>query len=128
MRLQRKSALENTALGAAIQPHKRLLNMAKRDGNEEASSGSLKETLHRVTTWQQPDEQPGGTAITPFISFSFRAALHLPCFATRRAGVYGRVLVISARYAVKPTRCAVMTAFVRLCGPARLGRDGRAAP
>ena len=102
--------------------------MAKRHGNEEASSGSLKEALLRVTTWPQPDEQPGDTAITPFISFSFRAALHLPCFATRRAGAYARVLVIPARYAVKPTRRAVMTAFVCLFDPAHLGCDGHAAP
>ena len=128
MRLQRKSALANTARGAAIQPHERLLNMAKRHGNEEASSGGLKEALSRVTTRQYADEQPRDTAITPFIYFSFGAALHLPCFADRRAGSYARVLVIPARYAVKPTRREVMTAFVCLFGPARSGCDGRAAP
>ena len=96
-------------------------------GNEEAPSGGLKEALSRVTTRRQPDEQPRDTAITPVISFSFGAALHLPCFANRRAGAHARYSVIPARYAVKPPRCAVMTAFVCLFGPARLGCDGRAA-
>ena len=128
MRLQRKPILVNTARGAAIQPQERLLNVAKRHGNEEASSGGLKETPSCVTTRWKPDEQPRYTAITPFISFSFGAALHLPCFANRRAGSYARVLVIPARYAVKPARRAVMTAFACLLGAALLGCDGDAAP
>lgn len=104
------------------------LSILLRRGNEEASSGSLKETSSRVTTRRHADEQPRDTAITPFISFSFGAALHLPRFGYRRAGNYGCVLVIPARYAVKPTRRTVMTAFVCLLGPARLGCDGDAAP
>ena len=97
-------------------------------GNEEASSGGLKEALSRVTTRRIPDEQPRGTAITPLISFSFGAALHLPCFSGRRAGAYARYSVIPARYAVKPTRRVVMTAFVCLLGAAPARCDGHAAP
>ena len=117
------------AFGRATAPLNPPLSTPLMRGNEEASSGGLKETHQsRVTTRRQPDKQPRDTAITPFISFSFGAALHLPCFANRRAGSYARYSVIPARYAVKPTRRAVMTAFVCLLGPARLGCDGHAAP
>ena len=127
MRLQRKLALENTARGAAIQPHERLLRVFKLHNNEEASSGGLKEKTFRVTTRRYADEQPRDTAITSFISFSFEAALHLPCFANRRAGDYACVLVIPARYAVKPARRAVMTVRLPFIRRSSSGYDGHAA-
>ena len=96
-------------------------------GNEEASSGGLKTLRSRSTTRPQVDEQPRDTAITSSSHTSFGAQCSLPGFATGGRSAYGPSPLIPAGYALKPPRPAVMTAFVRLFGPAAPGCDGRAA-
>lgn len=116
------------AFGRAAAPLDLLLSTLLRRGNEEASSGGLKETRCRVITRRYAGKQLGYSTIIYCDLVIFITICYSKGLSDRISDDYARILVIPARYAVKPTRLAVMTVRLPFIRHSSSGCDGDAAP